>query len=57
MDPANNILSVIREQMVRVETKIDTITDVQSIADEVKEVANTALASTKSTHRRLDKMD
>ncbi len=57
MDPTNNILSDIRERMVRVETKIDTITDVQSTADEAEKIANTALASTKSAYRRLDKMD
>ena len=57
MDPTNNILSDIRERMVRVETKIDTMTEVQTTADDAKEIANTALASTKSAHRRLDKMD
>ncbi|MEK4712223.1 hemolysin XhlA family protein [Sporosarcina sp. FSL K6-5500] len=57
MDPTNNILSDIRERMVRVETKIDTMTEVQTTADGAKEVANKALESTKSAHRRLDKMD
>lgn len=50
MDPTNNILSDIRERMVRVETKIDTFTDADKTANE-------ALASTKSAHRRLDKVD
>lgn len=50
MDPTNNILSDIRERMVRVETKIDTFTDADKTANE-------ALASTKSAHRRLDKID
>lgn len=31
MDPTNNILSDIRERMVRVETKIDTFTDADKI--------------------------
>ena len=57
MDPTNNILSDIRERMVRVETKIDTMAEVQSTADGAKEMANKAMESTKSAHRRLDKMD
>lgn len=52
-----NILTEIRERIVRVETKIDGMTDVQDTADKAKDVANEALASTKSAHRRLDKMD
>lgn len=57
MDPTNNILADIRERMVRVETKIDSMTEVQNTADDAKHIASAALASTKSAHRRLDKMD
>lgn len=57
MDPTNNILSDIRERIVRVETKIDGMTDVQDTADEAKSIASDALASTKSAHRRIDKID
>lgn len=57
MEKTEQILSEIRERVVRVETKIDVMTDVQDTADEAKEIANKALESTKSAHRRLDKVD
>ncbi len=46
----NEMLSEIRECVVRVETKIDTMTDVDKTANE-------ALASTRSAHKRIDKID
>lgn len=57
MDPTNNILSDIRERMVRVETKIDTMTDVQIKADNAESKAIEALTSTRSAHKRIDKID
>lgn len=47
MDPTNNILSEIRERIVRVEAKIDTKTEVRTTADGAKEVTSKALESTK----------
>lgn len=57
MNPTDNILTEIKERMVRVETKLDAITDIQSTANVAKEVANKALESTSSAHRRIDKID
>ena len=53
----NEILSEIRERVVRVETKIDTMTDVQKTANEAEKVANKAMDSSKSAHKRIDKID
>lgn len=53
----NEILSEIRERMVRVETKIDTMAEVQSTADSAKELANNAMISSQSAHKRIDKID
>lgn len=50
----NNVLIDIRERVVRVETKLDNMTDVKDIADEAKDKANEALQSAKSAHHRLD---
>lgn len=57
MDPTAKMLSDIRERMVRVETKIDSMTDIQTTVDATKEVANEAYTSTKSAHKRIDKID
>lgn len=57
MDTTEKILSDIRERVVRVETKIDVMTDVQDTADEAMKTANNAMASTRSAHKRLDKID
>lgn len=51
------VLSEIRERIARVETKIDSMTDVRATADLAKETANVALQSTKSAHHRLDQVD
>ncbi|KXG42885.1 hemolysin XhlA family protein [Tepidibacillus decaturensis] len=51
-----DILSEIRERVVRVETKIDLMTDVKDTAEEAKETANEALQSTKSAHHRIDEI-
>mgnify|MGYP000906031767 CR=1 FL=1 len=53
----DSIITEIRVTMARLEEKIDNISDAKTTADEAKQIANTALASTKSAHRRLDKMD
>lgn len=52
-----DILAEIRERVVRVETKIDTMADVQDTAMKAKRTASEALASTRSAHKRLDKID
>lgn len=44
------ILADIRERMVRVETKIDVMNDTDKIANE-------AMISTRSAHKRIDKID
>jgi len=53
----NEILSEIRERVVRVETKIDTMTDVQKTANKAEKTANEAMISTRSAHKRIDKID
>jgi hypothetical protein len=58
MEPkVSDMLSDIRERVVRVETKIDSMTDVQHTAEVAKETASEALASTRSAHKRIDKID
>lgn len=52
----SRVLSDIRERMVRVETKIDTMTDVRATAEEAKETANEALQYGKSAHHRLNEV-
>ncbi|MGE7922388.1 hemolysin XhlA family protein [Viridibacillus arvi] len=56
-DTANKILTNILERTVRVETKIDLFNDVKDVAEEARDTADEALASTKSAHKRLDKID
>lgn len=53
----NEILSEIRERVVRVETKIDSMTEVQERAYEAEKTANEAMISTRSAHKRIDKID
>jgi methyl-accepting chemotaxis protein len=53
----SRMLSDIRERIARVEAKIDSMTDVRSTAEDAKEIAQEALQSTKSAHRRIDKID
>jgi len=50
------VLSEIRERVVRLETKIDAMTDVRTTADEAKEKAIEALDKAKSAHHRLDEI-
>ncbi|MEB3103097.1 hemolysin XhlA family protein [Ferviditalea candida] len=51
------VLSEIRERVVRVETKLDAMTDVRHTAEEAKEKAQEALLSSRSAHHRLNKID
>lgn len=51
------MLSEIRERIVRVETKIDAMTDVRKTAEEAKEKGSEALQSAKSSHHRLDSVE
>lgn len=53
----NEILSKILQKLVRVETKIDGLASVERKIEETDDIARDALASTKSAHRRLDKVD
>ncbi|KMZ42496.1 MULTISPECIES: hemolysin XhlA family protein [Bacillales] len=50
------VLSDIRERIVRVETKLDSMTDVRATAEEAKEKANEALQYGKSAHHRLNEV-
>ncbi|QMV43753.1 hemolysin XhlA family protein [Cohnella cholangitidis] len=50
------VLSDIRERVVRLETKIDAMTDVRTTADEAKEKAIEALQSARSAHLRLNEV-
>lgn len=50
----SRVLSDIRERMVRVETKIDSMTDVRITAEDAKETAQEALQYGKSAHHRLN---
>lgn len=57
MEANNSILTEVRVTMARLEEKIDNMSETKSTADEAKLTANKAMESTKSAHRRLDKMD
>lgn len=50
------VLSEIRERVVRLETKIDAMTDVRTTAEEAKEKAQEALQSARSAHHRIDEI-
>lgn len=50
------VLSDIRERVVRLETKIDAITDVRDTAETAREAAQEALQAAKSAHRRIDEI-
>ncbi|TFE30895.1 hypothetical protein E2980_03460 [Cohnella luojiensis] len=43
--------------MVRVETKIDAMTDVKATADIAKDIAQEAHISVRSAHHRIDRID
>ncbi|MFF2528581.1 hemolysin XhlA family protein [Brevibacillus sp. NPDC058079] len=50
------VLSDIRERIVRVETKLDSMTDIRATAEEAKEKANEALQYGKSAHHQLNEV-
>ena len=51
------MLTDILERTVRMETKIDQLAKIETKADDAKTIAKEALESTKSAHKRLDKVD
>lgn len=61
MDAINKVITDIRVTVGKIEEKIDNISssmnEAKNTADEARTTANKALDSTKSAHRRLDKMD
>ncbi|QTH41721.1 hemolysin XhlA family protein [Cohnella sp. LGH] len=50
------VLSEIRERVVRLETKIDAMTDVRDTAEAARDTALEALQSTRSAHLRIDEI-
>ncbi|QMV44476.1 hemolysin XhlA family protein [Cohnella cholangitidis] len=50
------VLSDIRERVVRLETKIDAMTDVRETAEEARDKAIEALQSSKSAHLRVNEI-
>ncbi|QMV42974.1 hemolysin XhlA family protein [Cohnella cholangitidis] len=50
------VLSDIRERVVRLETKIDAMTDVRETAEAAREAALEALQSSRSSHLRIDEI-
>lgn len=57
--PVSNdeVLSEIRERLVRVETKIDSMNDVKMTADTAKAIATEALQDSRSAQRRIDDIE
>ncbi|WP_256758707.1 hemolysin XhlA family protein [Cohnella sp. WQ 127256] len=50
------VLSDIRERVVRLETKIDAMTDVRETAEAARDAALQGLQSSKSAHLRIDEI-
>ncbi len=50
------VLSNIRERVVRLETKIDAMTDVRETAEAAREAALEALQVAKSSHKRINEI-
>lgn len=57
MDEATGMLVEIRERLVRVETKIDSQSDIRSTAETAEKTAIKALESAQSAHHRLNRVD
>lgn len=53
----NKILLDISERLVRVETKIDAMSDIKDTAEKANTTANQALALSNNNKERLDKID
>ncbi len=51
-----NVLTEIRERMVRVETKLDNMADLRQVAYDAHDSAKEALQSSKAAHHRLDEV-
>jgi len=51
------ILTEIRERLVRVETKIDDMSNVQETANRAEKTANEAYIRARNAHSRIDKID
>lgn len=51
------ILTEIRERLVRVETKLDAQADIRQVAESANKQAEQAKSSAKSAHMRIDKID
>lgn len=56
MSNEHEVLSEIRERLVRVETKIDAMTDVKATAETAKVTANEADQRARSAHHRIDEI-
>lgn len=57
MDPIYEKLSEILERTVRVETKVDNLTEEQQSIEEIRTIASDAQSRARSAHKRLDKID
>ncbi|MBD8499978.1 MULTISPECIES: hemolysin XhlA family protein [Paenibacillus] len=57
MDPQTQMLAEIRERIVRVETKLDSMHDVYDTALEAKNIGLEASQSVRSAHYRIDRID
>ena len=53
----DELIRNIYERLGGIEAKIDDIRDIRQTANNAKDIAEEALASTKSAHKRLDKID
>jgi exonuclease VII small subunit len=51
------ILADLRDRMARMETKLDRMNSVEEKTDKGLELANEALQSTRSAHKRLDEVE
>lgn len=57
MDPIYEKLTEILERTVRVETKVDNLTEEQQSIEEVRNVAFDAQSMARSAHKRIEKID
>lgn len=55
-EETTRMLSDIRERVVRVETKIDSMTDVRATADKAKAMAGEALHYGRTAHEQLNEI-
>ena len=57
MDENTKLLMDISDRLARVESTLKSMTDVGVVATQAKEIANSAHASVRSAHKRIDKID